>query len=228
MLSRHGFSTWGLLAATCALLWASITEALTASHNWTNVLLVQLAGWWVLGFISSPWTNALGLWNLKGAPARTLKQLILRLGVDEENIIYHVLHSTMMLGIAIYLGFKGFVLLSVSASALSIVLLLIQGFCWMVLRFKLPLRFPVEPTKAKSKSKFSEVQVRLLVLAVALVPLDAVRSVWPVDTADTRLGLLLAALSSIWGLSLLIIRPPATAASLRELRSELAFGEIEA
>jgi hypothetical protein len=43
-LSAHGISTWGTIVATVGLLWAASSEAVKTGHNWTNVLLVLIAG----------------------------------------------------------------------------------------------------------------------------------------------------------------------------------------
>src|SRR6266852_975835 len=102
ILSRHGISTWGIIAATCALLWAAATEALSARHNWTNAFLVMLACNWVLGFLASPWLKALGIGNLKGDSAYSVKELILRFGIQAGSIPYHVVHTGLLLIVALY------------------------------------------------------------------------------------------------------------------------------
>lgn len=226
MLSRHGFSTWGIIASTCALLWAGTTESLNGTHNWTHVLLVLLVGAWGLGILASPWTKALGLWSLRSSNDQSIKALILRFGLDNETIVYSALHTILKLGIAVYLGFQGFVLLSVITSALNVFALMLMGLSWIVFSIKLPLRFPVPPRVTKNQSV--TILAWLLVLVMTLVHLDAIWLAWPIQSADTRLGLVFAALSTLWGMSLVILKPPTTTTNLRELRSELAFGEIEA
>lgn len=151
--------------------------------------------------------------------------MILRLGIEEDNITTQIFHTFLRLGIAVYLGFQGFVLLSVIFSAFNLISLVLIGLCWIAFRIKLPLNLPKLPRRKASQSPV--ILARLLVITIALVPFDAIRLVWPIQSADIMLGLLLAALSTLWAISIIIIGPPTTTSSLRELRSELAFGEID-
>ncbi len=226
MLSRHGISTWGVMGITAALLWAAVTEALSPSyHNLTNVLLVLLAANWLLAFLSSPWLKALGIGRPKDAPTRRLNELIIRLGFDAHSIPYHAAHAVSLLFLGVYVGFKGFLLLSVTVCAFYSLVILVLGFCWLAGRVRMPLMLPSHPKTLQSQFR-AAILSRLLILVVALVPFDALRSVWPVEASDARLGLMLAALASLWSLSISVLRPPTTTDSLREVRSQLSFGEI--
>jgi hypothetical protein len=226
VLSRHGISTWGIIAAICALIWAVATESLSATHNLTNVLLILLAGHVALGLLSAPWMKALGIGNLKGLSGQTLKELALRAGLEPDTVPYSVAQSLVLIAIGAYVGFKGFVLLSVTTCAVYCVVLLFIGFCWIAFHLQVPLKLPQLSSKKQGQLR-AAVLTRLLIVLLILVPFDAVLSVWPVSVADARLGVMLAALVSLWGMSILLLKPPTATAGLREIRSCLAFGEIE-
>ena len=99
------------------------------------------------------------------------------------------------------------------------------GLCWLAFKVQVPLKIPV--LSSKPAGQFRSVLIsRLLIIVLALVPFDAVWSVWPVEASDTRLGLILAAFAYLWGVSVTVVQLPTTTGSLRELRSRLAFGEI--
>jgi len=224
LLSRHGLSTWGVIAATCALLWASAVEVLKGDHNFTHVVLVMLVSNWWLSFLTSPWMKALGLLSFSSNRSQNITSHFLSAGLDEETFKWLVVQTVLMFSLAVYLGFQGFVLLSVLPSIFYAVALIFMGAGWMVMNIKLPLRTPVRP--AAGKGKLYRL-TRLFIPITSLIALTAIRSAWPIESTDIRLGLLLAASVLLWGTSLIILKPPTQTTNLRRLRSELAFGEIE-
>src|SRR5205823_2689079 len=115
--------TWGIAAATIALIWAAATEAASTTHEWTSVLLVLLTGNWVLGFVSLPWTRALGLGiAAEPVPKRyTFKQIMLHHGIDTDSFSYHLVPTGLMLAVSIYLAFKGFALVGIIGCAFYLI-----------------------------------------------------------------------------------------------------------
>jgi hypothetical protein len=135
-LSRHGLSTWGVVAAIVALLWSTTNETLSPGHNWTNVLLVFITSSWILGFLSSPWFKTLGIGIQRVLPKRTAKELILRFGLNEGWVSHQVAHVVLMLAVAIYLWAQGFILVGVTTCAFWGGVLLLLGICWLVFKSK--------------------------------------------------------------------------------------------
>lgn len=221
VLSRHGITTWGVTAVTGALLWTATNEALSKTHDWTNVLLVLLAGGWLLEFLASPLFKTFGIGNASGASVHNLQQLIRLFGIEAHSILSLISHTILLLIIAIYLGSKGFLLLSVTAATFYTITLMVLGFCWLVHHVQLPLIVPSRLLKPKDVKGS-----RILVIVIAAVTVDAVWSIWPLEASDARLGLMLAGLSWLWSLSIIVIKPPTTTDSLRYIRSRLAFQEV--
>jgi hypothetical protein len=224
-LSRHGLSTWGVIAAIVALLWTTTNETLSPGHNWTNVLLVFITSSWILGFFSSPWFKALGLGIPKVLPKMTAKELILRFGLNEGWVSHQVAHVVLMLVVAIYLWAQGFILVGVTTCAFWGGVLLLLGICWLVFKIQIPMRLPQLQPDSRRQLR-TAILVRVLILTFALVPFEALWSVWPVSVPDVRLGLMLAALTSLWASSTTFLQAPTTSTNLRDLRSQLGFGDI--
>jgi len=229
VLSRHGITTWGIAAATIALIWGAATEAASTGHEWTSVLLVLLTGNWLLGFVSLPWTRALG-WGSPAEPVPkqyTFKQIMLHHGIDADSFAYQLIPTGLMLAVSIYLAFNGFVLLGIVACASYLIGLIAMSFCWLISRIHIPIRFRTVDHQPGRNLRLALLS-RSLSVVVTMVPLYALASAWPVAAQDVRLGLLLGALAYLLSFSASLIRPPITTSRLRSLRSRLALGDTSA
>ena len=228
VLTRHGISTWGIVIAVIALLWTSTVEILSTSHDWTNALLVFLTGHWILGLIATPWVRSMG-WGIPLPPTNrrcTFKEVMVQHGFDMDALPYHIIHIGILMVISIYLGFKGFLVLGITLSIFYGLVVALFCFFWLLCRIRLPLKFQLQNQKSARQSR-SMVLFRLLAAVGAIIPLNALMTVWPVQISDAKLGLILAALYTLFSYSILLIRPPTTTNRLRSLRSRLAFGDVE-
>ena len=223
MLSRHGVTTWGIACANIALIWTAALEALSSSHDLTRVFLVLIAGTWLFLVLSRPWMRVVGLVVPAERTDRRydIKEHLLRSGFYADSFPLLMIPAGAMVFISIYLICNGFLLVGISTGSLYFLVLLGIAFCWVLCRVRIPIR-----RKLSQHDDRLSIRTRLLIVAIALTPLPALGSIWPVGTSDIRLGMLLAGLVSLSWLSAMLVRPP-TANRLRSLRSRLAFGEVE-
>ncbi len=132
-----------------------------------------------------------------------------------------------MIGAAAYLFFVGFPLFGVLACGFYLVGLLSLGFVWILCRVRIPIKLKDSAEKSR-RGRHAGLLAKLLSILVLVVGLNALSSVWPtLDKADMRLGLILATLAWLLDLSIRLIHPPRATASLRSLRSQLAFAKIQ-
>src|SRR6266567_3306338 len=228
--SRHGLTVWTIVAAVVALLWAAVNEIVDNIHIWPNVALVLFTGRWGLGLLTLLWTKSLyAALSVGFSPESGLgpKQFVLSKGGHPDLLPYYILEALVMLCLSIYLGIKGFILLSVLASFGQVLVLLFLLVAWVILHVCLPLKLkPSAGTEQQTKHAiYVKTGVYLLLgLALLAVAWSLVPVCHTLGRADIRLGLLLAALLTLFSVSLRLTSVPLGVDQLRSVRSKLAFG----
>jgi hypothetical protein len=230
--SRHGLTVWTIVAAVVGLLWAAVNEMMDNVHVWRNVVLVFVIGHWGLALLTLGWMKPLNTVLSVGFSSEGglgPKQLLLREGVHPDLVPYYILGTLLQLCLSVYLGSVGFVLLCVVTSVLPVIALIFLLIAWVVLHVRVPIRLkPGADTerRAKRSTGISFATYSLLGLSF-LAAIWSVAPVWPsLAKSDIRLGFFLAALLTLFDISLRLTRAPAGVAQLRSVRSRLAFGLV--
>jgi hypothetical protein len=225
MLSRHGLSIWGILVALAALSWATLSEVFDAAHDWTAVLFLILVGRFVLGFLASPWVKTFGVGvQLESVGGRgTFQEKLFRCGMNPEILPLAALDLGLMLAISIYLGIQGFYLLAALSGTFYVLLLIAVAFIWLLCRVRIPIKGSGK--KGRTNPRLA-LLAKILIVQAVLVVANTFAQIWPFQKTDVKLGLILAALTSLYGTSITFLQPPPTTNRLRSIRSRLALGQI--
>jgi hypothetical protein len=229
--TRYGITAWGVVAATVALFWAVINDALQSSHIWLNVVLVLFVANWAIGLLTGPWLK--GLYIIpSGGPlsSRRLQpqHLLSNAGFTPDMLRYTTWGEISNLTLALYLGHSGFLFLSVTASIVSLLLLSVMALTWVFYYVRIPL---FQQHNASPGGFSTRIVQGVTYSMIALVVYAGGRSLMSIQStltaADIHLGLLFAGLLTLFGLSLRFVRPAVGVGSLRLLRTRVGFGLID-
>jgi hypothetical protein len=230
--SRYGLTVWTIVAAVVGLLWAAVNETMDNVHLWRNVVLVLVIGQWGLALLTLGWTKPLNTMLSVGFSSEGglgPKQLLLSEGVHPDLVPYYILGTLLQLCLAVYLGSMGFILLCVVTTVWPVIALILLLITYVVLHVRVPIRLkPDADTERKTKrSTGISIAMYFLLGLSFLAAIWSVAPVWPtLAKSDIRLGCFLAALMTLFDISLRLTRAPAGVSQLRSVRSRLAFGLV--
>jgi hypothetical protein len=233
LTSRHGVNAWGIVAVLASLVWATVNELTAGPHNLTNLILIFLAAYLLLGWLASGSLGKIGklvTFPADDSQAMSLQARFLRSGFTSRDAYFHVGQLGVLLLLTGYLGGHGYPWFCSFAVLLFASGLLASAFLLLLCHVRLPFRYYPPSFRNRLVTRIL-VSVALLtgLITIGIACYD-VFAAWPAlqkEPSDIRLGGILAALAMVFELSYKLAAPPPGLIEFRTLRTRLAFGIID-